>query len=169
MNLIPVTLREANDAVFANGGGWHMALDGDAAHRLRRTATSDCVILGFRPEHVELIKPAASSQEADTLAGRVTWTEMRGDSHIVTLTPIETGANSPATRGAQQVTIEVPGASPPEVGAPIGIRIRRDLLNLFDPATGTNLLRRMPEGRSFGVPVKPMKEARGRASRRWRA
>jgi multiple sugar transport system ATP-binding protein len=152
MNLIPVTLRETDGAIFADGGGWHMALDLEAAGRLRRIATSDRVILGFRPEHVELIKPAASSQEADTLAGRVAWTEMRGDSHIVTLAPIEPGANSPATRGAQQVTIEVPGASPPEVGAPIGIRIRHDLVNLFDPTTGMNLLRRMPEGRSSGGP-----------------
>jgi hypothetical protein len=55
-------------------------------------------------------------------------------------------------RGAQQVTIEVPGASPPELGAPIGIRIRHDLLNLFDPTTGMNLLRRMTEGRSPGGP-----------------
>ena len=57
MNLIPVTLREADGATFADGGGWHMALDADAAGRLRRIATSDRVILGFRPEHVELIEP----------------------------------------------------------------------------------------------------------------
>jgi multiple sugar transport system ATP-binding protein len=152
MNLIPVTLREADGTTFADGDGWHMALDVDAAGHLRRIATSDRVILGFRPEHVESIDTSASDELADSLAGRVVWTEMRGDSHIVALAPIETGANGPATCAAQQVTIEVPGTSPPEVCAPIVIRVRHDLLNLFDATTGMNLLRRMPEGRSPGGP-----------------
>jgi len=153
MNLIPVTLREADGTIFADGSGWRMALDGDAAGRLRRIATSDRVILGFRPEHVEPIDTSASDRLADSLAGRVVWTEMRGDSHIVTLAPVETRANGPAPGSAQQVTIEIPGASAPEVGAPIGIRVCHDLLNLFDPTTGINLLRRMPEGRSPGAPA----------------
>jgi ABC-type sugar transport system ATPase subunit len=140
MNLIPVTLREADGAICADGGGWHMALDSDAAGRLRRIATSDRVILGFRPEHVELIEPSASGQEADTLAGRVAWTEMRGDSHVLTLVPIESETNGPAISGQAQVTIEVRGASPPDVGEPIAIRVRHDLLNLFNPETGRNLL-----------------------------
>jgi multiple sugar transport system ATP-binding protein len=152
MNLIAVTLRETDGTTFAEGGGWRMALDGDAAGPLRRIATSDRVILGFRPEHVAPIDRSACDEPADSLAGRVVWTEMRGDSHIVTLAPIETGADGPATCGAQQVTIEVPGAAPPEIGAPIAIRVRHDLLNLFDANTGINLLRRMPEGRSPGGP-----------------
>jgi multiple sugar transport system ATP-binding protein len=139
MNLIPVTLREAGGAIFADGSGWHMALDRDAAGRLRRLATPDRVILGFRPEHVELIEPGASSQEADTLAGRVAWIEMRGDSHVLTLVPIESEGNHPATSGGEQVTIEVRGMSLPNVGEPIAIRVRHDLLNLFNPETGTNL------------------------------
>jgi ABC-type sugar transport system ATPase subunit len=147
MNLIPVTLREADGATFADGGGWHMALDVDAAGHLRRVATSDRVILGFRPEHVELIDAAASNQLADTLTGRIVWTEMRGDSHVFALAPIAFGANGPAMSGEQQVTIEVPGASPPDVGEPIVIRVRHDLLNLFDAENGMNLLRRMPGGR----------------------
>jgi hypothetical protein len=40
----------------------------------------------------------------------------------------------------EPVTIEVPGTSPPDIGEPLAIRIRHDLLNLFDPQTGTNLL-----------------------------
>jgi hypothetical protein len=40
----------------------------------------------------------------------------------------------------EQVTIEIQGTSPPEIGEPLAIRIRHDLLNLFDPQTGTNLL-----------------------------
>jgi ABC-type sugar transport system ATPase subunit len=148
MNLIPVKLHEADGTTFAAGGGWHMALDADAADRLRRIATSDRVILGFRPEHVETIDASASEEPADRLAGRVAWTEMRGDSHIVALVP--TGTNGPTTSGAQ-VTIEVPGATPPEVGAPIIIRVRHDLLNLFDAETGLNLLPRIPEGRSPGA------------------
>jgi ABC-type sugar transport system ATPase subunit len=151
MNLIPVTLREAGGAIFADGGGWHMALDRDAAGRLRRLATSDRVILGFRPEHVELIEPGASSQEADTLAGRVAWIEMRGDSHVLTLVPIESEANSPAMSGDEQVTIEVRGVSLPDVGEPIAIRVRYDLLNLFNPETGTNLAV-ISEGRGPGGP-----------------
>lgn len=152
MNLIAVTLREADGATFADGGGWHMALDLDAAGRLRRIATSDRVILGFRPEHVELIEPAASNQVADSLAGRVAWTEMRGDSHVLTLVPIESETNSSAMCGEQQVTIEVQGASPPDVGEPIAIRVRHELLNLFNPETGTNLLPVMSEGHRPGGP-----------------
>jgi ABC-type sugar transport system ATPase subunit len=139
MNLIPVTLRAANGATFADGGGWRVALDAEAAGRLRRIALSDRVILGFRPEHVELIEPAAAGQLHDSLAGRVVWTEMRGDSHVVTLAPLQPETDGPAMQ-EEPVTIEVPGTSPPDIGEPLAIRIRHDLLNLFDPQTGTNLL-----------------------------
>jgi ABC-type sugar transport system ATPase subunit len=152
MNLIPVTLREADGAIFADGGGWHMALDLDAACRLRRVATSDRLILGFRPEHVELIEPATSRHVADSLAGRVAWTEMRGDSHVLTLIPLESETNGRAVSGEQQVTIEIRGALPPDVGESIAIRVRHDLLNLFNPETGRNLLPAMSEGHGPGGP-----------------
>ena len=129
-----------------------MALDRAAAGRLRRITTSEDVILGFRPEHAELIEPAVSGQEPDALAGRVTWTEMRGDSHVLTLEPIESEIDRPCMCGEEQVTIEVRGVSPPDVGAPIAIRVRHDLLNLFDPATGRNLLTVTSEGHGPGGP-----------------
>ena len=141
MNLIPVTLREAEGATFADGGGWHIALDVDAANHLRRVARSDRIILGFRPEHVEAIDTRVSDELPDSLAGRVAWTEMRGDSHVVSLAPIQSGTNGPPGGGEHQVTIEVPGASPPDIGEPIRIRVRHDLLNPFDAETGRNLLR----------------------------
>jgi ABC-type sugar transport system ATPase subunit len=152
MNLIPVMLREVDGAIFADGGGWHMALDLDAAGRLRRIATSDCVILGFRPEHVELVESAAFSQEPDILAGRVVWIEMRGDSHVLTLVPIESETTGPAKSGEEQVTIEVRGPSPPDVDEPIAIRVRHDLLNLFHPETGKNLLAVTSERQGAGGP-----------------
>ena len=152
MNLIPVTLREADGALFADRGGWHMALDRDAADRLRRIALSDRVILGFRPEHVELIEPGVTNQEADTLAGRVAWTEMRGDSHVLTLVPNPSETCGPARSADEQVTIEVRGLSPPDVGEPVAVRVRHDLLNLFDPETGRNLLAGMSEGHGPGGP-----------------
>ena len=65
--------------------------------------------------------------------------KMRGDSHIVTLVPMQCETDGPAMQ-EEQVTIEVQGASPPDIGEPLAIRIRHDLLNLFDPQTGTNLL-----------------------------
>jgi ABC-type sugar transport system ATPase subunit len=141
MNLIPVRLREAGGTTFADGGGWHIALDLDAASHLRRVARSDRIILGFRPEHVEPIEPSASERLPNSLAGRVAWTEMRGDSHVVALTPSESGTDGPTAGGGQQVTIEIPGTSPPDVGEPIVVRVRPDLLNPFDPATGMNLFR----------------------------
>ena len=141
MNLVPVRLREAGGTTFADGGGWHIALDLDAASHLRRVARSDRIILGFRPEHVGPIEPSASERLPNSLAGRVAWTEMRGDSHVVALTPIESGTNGPTAGGGQQVTIEIPGTSPPDVGEPIVVRVRHDLLNPFDPATGMNLFR----------------------------
>jgi hypothetical protein len=134
-----VTLREVDGATFADGGGWHMALDADAAGRLRRVARSDRVILGFRPEHVELIEPSAADDLDDSLVGRVVWTEMRGDSHVVMLVPIQSRADRPGMQ-EEQVTIEVQNTLPPHIGEPLAIRIRHDLLNLFDPQTGTNLL-----------------------------
>jgi ABC-type sugar transport system ATPase subunit len=141
MNLIPVTLREAGGMTFADGGGWHIALDIDAASRLRRVARSDRIVLGFRPEHVEPLGTSASDPPPNSLAGRVAWTEMRGDSHVVALAPAHPETNGPAVGGEQQVTIEVPGASPPEVGEPILVRLRHDLLNPFDAASGMNLFR----------------------------
>jgi ABC-type sugar transport system ATPase subunit len=142
MNLIPVMLREAEGTTFADGGGWQIALDVDAASHLRRVARSDRVILGFRPEHAEAIDTDASDELPDSLDGRVAWTEMRGDSHVVALAPIRSGANGSAAHGEQQVTIEVPGTSPPDIGAPFRIRVRHDLLNPFDAETGMNLFRR---------------------------
>jgi hypothetical protein len=77
---------------------------------------------------------------------------MRGDSHVLTLVPIESETNSPAMSGEEQVTIEVRGVSPPDVGEPIAIRVRHDLLNLFNPETGRNLLAVISEGRGPGGP-----------------
>jgi hypothetical protein len=108
------------------------------------------VILGFRPEHVELIEPGASSHEADTLTGRVAWTEMRGDSHVLTLVPIKSETKSPGMSGDEPVTIEVRGVSPPAVGEPIAVRVRHDVLNVFNPDTGRNLLAAISEGRGPG-------------------
>jgi multiple sugar transport system ATP-binding protein len=141
MNLIPVTLHEAAGTAFAEGGGWRIALDVDAACRLRRVARSDRIILGFRPEHVEPIDMSGSDQLPNSLAGRVAWTEMRGDSHVVALAPIQPRANGSADGGEQQVTIEVPGTSPPDVGEPVLVRVRHDLLNPFDAETGMNVFR----------------------------
>jgi ABC-type sugar transport system ATPase subunit len=142
MNLIPVMLREAGGMTFADGAGWHIALDVDAAKHLRRVARSDRIILGFRPEHVEPIDVSTSEQLPNSLAGRVAWTEMRGDSHVVALAPIHSGTNGSAADDGRQVTIEVPGTSPPAIGDPIVVRVRHDLLNPFDAETGINLFGR---------------------------
>ena len=60
---------------------------------------------------------------------------MRGDSHVVTLVPMQCEIDGPAMQ-EEQVTIEVQGTSPPEIGEPLAIRVRHDLLNLFDRQTG---------------------------------
>jgi hypothetical protein len=60
----------------------------------------------------------------------------------VALAPIQSRASGSADGGEQQVTIEVPGTSPPEIGEPILVRVRHDLLNPFDAETGMNLFRR---------------------------
>jgi hypothetical protein len=69
----------------------------------------------------------------------VVWTEMRGDSHVLMLVPMQSQTDGPATQ-EEQVTIEVQNTLPPDIGEPLAIRIRHELLNLFDPQTGTNLL-----------------------------
>jgi hypothetical protein len=77
---------------------------------------------------------------------------MRGDSHVLTLVPIESETNSAAMSAEEQVTIEVRGGSPPGMGEPIAIRVRHDLLNLFNAETGRNLLAGISERRGPGGP-----------------
>ena len=115
------------------------------------------MILGFRPEHVELIAPATCSQDADALAGRVAWTEMRGDSHVLTLVPRQSETNDPTTSGEEPVTIEIRGTSPPGVGEPIVVRVRHELLNLFNPETGRNLFAVRSEWHGFDLCVSPIR------------
>ena len=152
MNLLPVRLREADGATFAAGGGWQITLASDVANHLRRVTRSDRIILGFRPEHIETIETGMSDELPDSLAGRVVWTEMRGDSHVVALAPAPSGIDGAPAGGEQPVTIEVPGTSPPAIGEPIHIRVRHDLLNPFDAETGMNLFGRTGNGPSSSDP-----------------
>jgi multiple sugar transport system ATP-binding protein len=140
MNLIPVSLWEQGGALSLEGGGWRFPLDGRNAEVVRLTAKADRLILGFRPEHVDLLSAVPVSSDQDNLVGRIAWTETRGDTVVCAIEPIEGETNGALDQSARSITMEIPQALARTVGDTVRLRLSPHRLNLFDRETGSNLL-----------------------------
>jgi ABC-type sugar transport system ATPase subunit len=136
MNLLPVAVRQEGDAVVLDGGGWWVAIGEPAARLLNGAGPMGDVVLGIRPEHIDLARePGGTASGA--LAGVVDWREMRGDSDVLT---VDLRANGVTGARSPRVTLEVPASSSADMGEAVALRIRAERINLFDRATGANLL-----------------------------
>ncbi|MFQ5775165.1 MAG: ABC transporter ATP-binding protein [Kiloniellaceae bacterium] len=145
MNLLPAELTDAGGALALAGDGWKIPVEGELAVRLRGRAGARGVVLGVRPEHVD-VRPGAPRTDAgsDTwMPATVFFREPRGDVDVLTLA-------LDGARGASQrepdpdgglITAETPGPTRIERGAPVAIRIPPDRVAVFDAEGGGNLLR----------------------------
>jgi multiple sugar transport system ATP-binding protein len=122
MNFFPATQRAGGgDGIPVDGSGAVVRLGdpGGAAAGERR------VLLGVRPEDIELVAPA----QADLLA-QADVVEPLGREVLLHLAAAGTG-------GALRVL--APGGTDVALGTQVGVRFRRDRLHLFDPDTEMRL------------------------------
>lgn len=141
MNLLPAELAEENGQLLLRGNGWQMAIAGERAGRLKRAAPSARLVVGARPEHLDL----AAHDMVETgnyNRGTIKWKEFRGDVEVVQIeTPLaRSGAIGEAGRGNGAITLEVAGPTPFKEGDAVAVRFREDRISLFDAETGKNLL-----------------------------
>ncbi len=137
MNLLPVTVRQDADAVLLDGGSWRVAIGGQVARTLGGVGAGGELILGIRPEHIDLMRGSAGAGDG-TLAGIVDWRESRGDSDVLTV-KLATGGQ---TGASPSVTLEVPASGSAAMGEAVTVRLRAERINLFDRASGANLVAR---------------------------
>jgi multiple sugar transport system ATP-binding protein len=128
MNFFPATLGGAGGG--GGGAGPGIPVDGSGAVlRLQAPRGGDAagqdVLLGVRPEDIELVEPA----RADLLA-RADVVEPLGREVLLHLVAAEAG-------GALRVL--APGGATLAPGAEVGVRLRRDRLHLFDAVTEERL------------------------------
>jgi multiple sugar transport system ATP-binding protein len=123
MNLVPGRIEEGEAPLRfrAESGAFELDLDS-------RPALEPCsgrrVILGFRPEHVEIVGPGENES---------------GGVVELTLDVVEPMGNEifvHARAGDQDIVVRVPPQDLPEPGAPLGVRFDTVRLHFFDAESG---------------------------------
>ena len=141
MNLLDAELGEENGELLLRGNGWEMALAGERAGRLKGIARSARLIVGARPEHIDLA-PHGTVESANRNRGAIRWKELRGDVEVllVDMPLCERDSINDRGRGNGEITLEIPGPTPFREGDAVNVRLRADCISLFDAETGRNLL-----------------------------
>jgi hypothetical protein len=104
------------------------------------------IVLGVRPEHLELSPGREDEGEPGVLPSEVFFREPRGDADVLLLDlPRANGATSDLmddTVGRIQAEISGPAAI--RAGDPVTLRVPERHVNVFDADSGVNLL--LPDG-----------------------
>jgi len=113
----------------AEDDSFSMALSGEWAERLGGYR-GRAVILGIRPEDIEILPEGASrSERAATVRVRLDVVE-----------PLGSEAFLSARIGAKEITARVPPRELPAAGSEVGLRFKAEQLHFFDAGSGESLL-----------------------------
>ena len=132
MNLLPASISAAESRMQLAGRGWKTSVAGNAAQRLQRRVQTRELMVGIRPEHVE-VQPAAVGD--DRAPGSVFDMEARGDTDVL-LIDLRDSGRDPLTR----IVVEVSDPARFSPGDPVSVRLPSEHLNFFDAGSGANLL-----------------------------
>ncbi len=131
MNLVPVTLQSSGERlVLALPSDMHqpmpeLSIDGELAGRLREHYLGRKVILGIRPEHVEVRAPTPGS----LLTGRIAAREPRGDTDVLTI-----------ALSGWALAAELVGPCAWREGDTVTVALPAAWLHFFDAESGINML-----------------------------
>lgn len=121
MNFAEVTIRESTIV----GEDFEFDISGRIADHVRRTATSEHLTLGIRPEHIEL----ASSQTNSEITATLEVLEHEGSDNYLHM-----------VCGGFELTVRVPGNELYNEGEKLHLHLPEKHLNIFDSDTTENLL-----------------------------
>lgn len=142
MNLIPGELKEEAGKLSLRGEGFSVRFGSNLADRARKWARSPRVVLGVRPEHVQLFARDAAPSGPNGPTGRVFFRETRGDVDVI-LVRLDGAAENGDQGGLltrDLLTAEIPGSSEFREDNPVRMRFLEDHLHIFDADRGHNLL-----------------------------
>jgi ABC-type sugar transport system ATPase subunit len=146
MNLIDGRARDDGGCMVVESVGLRLELDDELGGRLRRNMAQPDIVLGVRPEHLELSPGREDEGEPGVLPSEVFFREPRGDADVLLLDlPRANGATSDLmddTVGRIQAEISGPAAI--RAGDPVTLRVPERHVNVFDADSGVNLL--LPDG-----------------------
>jgi ABC-type sugar transport system ATPase subunit len=146
MNLIEGRARDDGGRMVVESVGLRLELDDQLGGRLRRNMTRPDIVLGIRPEHVELSPGRDGEGDPGVLLSEVFFREPRGDADVLLLDlPRPNGTVSHAmddTVGRIQVEISGPAAI--RAGDSVTLRVPEQHVNVFDADSGVNLC--LPDG-----------------------
>ncbi len=133
MNLLPVRLEDDGAGRRLSAPGWSIGLGQEIAQRIGQAAQGKELILGVRPSLIEIsdAQPWSAAGGPPDIEGTVVWQEYRGDAHVLTV--VVPGTDT-------EIIVESRRALGLDRGAPIGLGFPDAALNVFDAASGRNLL-----------------------------
>ena len=132
MNMFNAKLVKAGESYNVEVGGASIAVTAETAAKLAANGVGDKdIILGIRPEHIQL-----KNEGADVIRGTVDVSEMMGSEihlHV-------NAAGKDIIVRVQTADLEKQHRAGFAFGAEIGFSFRSDLIHMFDPETEKNLI-----------------------------
>lgn len=129
MNLLNAKMRKSAKGLEISGSGWSVSPKKTIAGHLQSRGHNGDLILGVRPEHIDVSQTASSRKMA--ISGSITRSEFRGETRILTVALGSSGT---------QITAEIDAAQPVPPKGKVSLRIPDQALNIFDAGSGNNLL-----------------------------
>jgi len=150
MNLFDGRARDDGGIMVLESVGLRLELDDELGGRLRRNLSRPEVVLGIRPEHLELSPGRLGEGEPGVLSSEVFFREPRGDADVLLLDlPRANGtASNLIDDTVGRIQVEISGPAAIRAGDPVTVRVPGRRINVFDGDSGVNLL--LPDGGGDG-------------------
>ncbi len=150
MNLIEGRAHDDGGRMVLESVGLRLELDDELGARLRRNMARPEIVLGIRPEHVELSPGRDGEGDPGVLLSEVFFREPRGDADVLLLDlPRVNGAAGPDIDDTvDRIQVEIPGPTTIRAGDTVTLRLPARHVNVFDADSGVNLM--LPDGSRGG-------------------
>ncbi len=141
MNLIEARARDDGGRMVLEGIGLSFVLDDQMGARLRQKLVGPDILLGIRPEHVEVSPGHDGEDGPGVLRSEVFFREPRGDADVLLLDlPRANGTAGAAIDDTiGRIQVEIAGPTAIRAGDRVTLRVPDKHVNVFDADSGVNL------------------------------
>ena len=141
MNLFSGELKEEGGILVLQGQGWTISFSSLLSDKIRKTISYSSLVVGIRPEHIQLLPGPAGPECINGLSGVVFFRELRGDADVflVRLPEASGKCGSQGILVGDLVTVEATEKIPCREDETVSLSFPEERLHLFDGRTGLNL------------------------------
>lgn len=141
MNLFSGELKEEGGILVLQGQGWTISFSSLLSDKIRKTVSYSSLVVGIRPEHIQLLPGPAGPECINGLSGVVFFRELRGDADVflVRLPGASGKCGSQGILVGDLVTVEATEKILCREEETVSLSFPEERLHLFDGRTGLNL------------------------------